>query len=106
MFDPEAARVWTGRGITSSSPVSIKMRSLSDGDLHQAMPPMSPLPSSRGPIEGDVDIYFGTLPPGMISFSNKKCAHAVTHDCPFLVDSNSTLCTACAYAVAHGQPCP
>ena len=39
------------------------------------------------------------------TFSNKKCAHSLTHDCPFLADSNSSLCAPCAVAVANGQPC-
>lgn len=39
------------------------------------------------------------------SCSNQKCAHALTHDCPHLADSNGTLCTACATAQASGQPC-
>lgn len=43
--------------------------------------------------------------PGIISVSNKKCAHAVTHECPYLADSNSSLCTPCAVAAANGHPC-
>lgn len=44
-------------------------------------------------------------PSGLLYLSNKKCAHAVTHQCPYLADSNSTLCTPCAVAAASGQPC-
>lgn len=39
------------------------------------------------------------------SLSNKSCAHASIHGCPFLVDSNSRLCAQCAIAGANGQPC-
>lgn len=82
------------------------MKIFSETHLHQVIPPTSPL-SSHGPIEGDARLSYdyGTLPPGILSLSNKKCAHAVTHGCPFLADSNGSLCTACAYAVANGQPC-
>ncbi|KAK5988969.1 hypothetical protein PT974_10467 [Cladobotryum mycophilum] len=51
------------------------------------------------------DIGRGIEPRGITSFSNKKCAHSLTHDCPYLADSNSSLCTACSIAVANGQPC-
>lgn len=84
------------------------MRTFSETDLHRVNPPTLPLSPSHEPIEGDarVSYDYGTpLPPGILSFSNKKCAHAVTHDCPFLTDSNCSLCSACAYAVANGQPC-
>jgi hypothetical protein len=36
---------------------------------------------------------------------SESYAHASIHGCPFLVDSNSRLCTQCAIAVANGQPC-
>ncbi|KYK56954.1 hypothetical protein DCS_03960 [Drechmeria coniospora] len=42
---------------------------------------------------------------GIRSAANKKCAHATTHQCPYLTDSNSTLCAPCSEAVAKGQPC-
>ncbi|KAL7908526.1 hypothetical protein GGI35DRAFT_451419 [Trichoderma velutinum] len=42
---------------------------------------------------------------GTTSLSNKSCAHASIHGCPFLVDSNSRLCAQCAIAVANGQHC-
>lgn len=85
----------------------VKMRIFSETGLHQVIPPTSTLLSSHEPIEGDAHISYDyeTLPPGILSLSNKKCAHAVTHDCPYLADSNCSLCTACAYAVANGQTC-
>lgn len=42
---------------------------------------------------------------GITKLSNKKCAHALTHECPFLADSNSSLCTPCALAAENGQSC-
>ncbi|KAF4503854.1 hypothetical protein G6O67_008793 [Ophiocordyceps sinensis] len=42
---------------------------------------------------------------GIRSVSNKKCAHSATHECPYLADSNSTLCNPCAVNAAKGQPC-
>lgn len=42
---------------------------------------------------------------GIISVSNKKCAHYTNHECPYLADSNSTLCSPCAVNAAKGQPC-
>lgn len=43
--------------------------------------------------------------PEVVRFSNKKCAHAATHDCPYLVDSNASLCAPCTHAAANGHPC-
>jgi hypothetical protein len=42
---------------------------------------------------------------GKMLLSNKSCAHASIHGCPFLIDSNSRLCAWCAMAVANGNPC-
>lgn len=44
--------------------------------------------------------------PGTVTMSNQTCAHATTHNCTSLADSNSDLCTACAIATSRGEPCP
>ncbi|KAM4055227.1 hypothetical protein HRG_006027 [Hirsutella rhossiliensis] len=78
---------------------------LSSADLHQGLQMLdrtAAVADSRicqllhGHLDGSA---------GIISVSNKKCAHSATHECPYLADSNSTLCNPCAVNAAKGQPC-
>ncbi|RCI16590.1 hypothetical protein L249_2953 [Ophiocordyceps polyrhachis-furcata BCC 54312] len=49
--------------------------------------------------------YNDTSAHDIIFLANKRCAHAATHQCPYLTDSNSSLCRPCAQAAANNQPC-
>lgn len=55
-------------------------------------------PADSSPVQADFFL-------GLVTFSNKLCAHATTHQCPFLTDSSTSLCPRCATAVANGMPC-